>query len=258
MKKLAGVLFGLAALLAPVPGIQSLASAQAPAGMIAYDYCQMYDWDQGIVCSVYLENGAYVGAGTDPSWSPDGSRLAFAGYDQPGIFVLNLADWSVTHLPVIGGSPAWSPDGQKLAFAADELYVMGADGSNVVRLTQGVGFFGQPAWSQNGRSIAFDCQIDAGDQDICAIQVDGTGLVRLTSDPAWDSGPAFSPDGSKIAFARSTFFENTRIAVMNADGTGLTQMGPDGFQPAWSPDGTRIAFVVPFWGRLRGGRSYLC
>lgn len=223
-------------------------AAQELPGMIAYDYCQLYDWDWGIECGVYLANGTYLGEGTDPAWSADGSRIAFTGYSQPGIFVLNLADWSVVSLPGFGGELALSPDGLKLAFSAGELYVMGADGSDVVQLTQSIGFIGQPAWSPDGQAIAFDCEIDAGNGDICTVQADGTGLVRLTTDPAWDSGPAYSPEGSRIAFARALPFANSRIVVMNADGTGTTEAGPVGSQPAWSPDGTRIVFVVPFEG----------
>ena len=55
--------------------------------------------------------------------------------------------------------PSWSPDGTKLAFASDrsgswQVYVMNADGSGVVQLTSG-GNHIQPAWSPDGSKIAF-------------------------------------------------------------------------------------------------------
>jgi len=54
--------------------------------------------------------------------------------------MLNLGDWSIASFPN-GGEPARSPDGLKLAFSKDgELYVMNADGSNVVQLTNNVGY----------------------------------------------------------------------------------------------------------------------
>jgi Tol biopolymer transport system component len=163
-------------------GVSSAVAQELP-GMIAYDYCQVYDRDWGIECGVYLANGTYVGEGTDPTWSADGSRIAFTGYSQPGIFVLNLADWTLVTLPAFGGELALSPDGLKLAFAAGELYVMGADGSEVVQLTQGIGWIGQPAWSPDGQAIAFDCGIESGNRDICRVQADGTTAARAHAPP---------------------------------------------------------------------------
>src|SRR6266508_2254264 len=104
---------------------------------------------------------------------------------------------------------------------------------------------GQPAWSPDGAQIAFDCEVESGNRDICAVKADGTGLVRLTSDPAVDSGPAWSPDGSKLAFSSARSTEQSELYLMNPDGSGVTPVGGGiaGQEPAWSPDGLWIAFA---------------
>ena len=225
--------------------------AASPVEMIASDLCGFdYNWDY--ICNVFLvavdrSRHAFIDDAFDPAWSPDGSRIAFVRYSQGGLFVLNLNNWSIATVHNGGESPAWSPDGTKLAFSAGELFVMSADGSNVVQLTNNVGFRGQPAWSSDGESIAFDCEVESGNRDICSINDEGMGFIRLTSDPAWDFQATFSPDGSAIAFA-TTRYGFLRIATMNPDGTAVTQVGDGiyGFQPAWSPDSTRIVFARPY------------
>jgi TolB protein len=61
------------------------------------------------------------GGAIDPSWSPDGAWLAFAGHDgyATEIFVVRPDGTAVTRLTSDGQlarSPAWSPDGKQLAF----------------------------------------------------------------------------------------------------------------------------------------------
>src|SRR5262249_52139071 len=144
-------------------------------------------------------------------------------------------------------TPAWSPDGAKIAFVSDrdgqpELYVMKPDGTEQVRLTNGVGFMAaRPAWSPDGVKIAFNCMIESGNSDICVVDADGTLSARLTTDPGADEGPSWSPDGTKIAFTCTIESGNSDICVINADGTLLARLTTDPAVdrgPAWSPNGT--------------------
>jgi TolB protein len=64
------------------------------------------------------------GGALDPSWSPDGAWLAFAGHDGYAIemFAVRPDGTSVTRLTSDGHlarSPAWSPDGQHLAYLSN-------------------------------------------------------------------------------------------------------------------------------------------
>ena len=78
-----------------------------------------------------------------PSWSPDGSKLAFfwkMQYSPSGIWTMNPdgTDWP----PSEDGPPAWSPDGTKIAFAAyrngvNAIYVRNLDGTGETALTNG-------------------------------------------------------------------------------------------------------------------------
>jgi Tol biopolymer transport system component len=65
----------------------------------------------------------------EPSWSPDGEKIAFSGFgdddsDSRGVFVMNADGSDVTRL-TDGSQPSWSPDGEKISFSNDdEIYVM--------------------------------------------------------------------------------------------------------------------------------------
>lgn len=270
MKKLIALLVGVLVTLT------GQAAAQGPGETIAYDACQYEYYLTGgygsdlLICDVFLigdgtpfldgSTTAHVGDGIGPVWSRDGMRLAFTGSREPGIFVLNLSDWSRVKVYGGGESPAWSPDGMKLAIAALELYLIAADGSTSTQVTNNVGFVGQPAWSPDGGTIAFDCEVESGNRDICSIYADGTGFVRLTSDPASDSGAIFSPDGFTITFTNGSI----GIALMNPDGTEIRPgdvpyawVGIPGTQSAWSPDGTKLVYVLPFEGGCQAD-GYIC
>lgn len=189
---------------------------------------------------------------SQPSWSPDGSKIAFASTQNGGweIHVMNADGGG--EIALGGGSqPAWSPDGTKIAFqsSARDLWVMNADGSGAVQLTSGPPHASWPAWSPDGSRLVYAVgEHTTSGADLYTIGVDGTNRVRLTATNGPDETQArFSPDGTRIAFARnySTLSPDFDIWVMNADGTGASQLTSGEARderPAWSPDGTMITF----------------
>ncbi len=98
---------------------------------------------------------------SDPNWSPDGSKLVFAGRvdtESSVIRVLDLTSHEITTLPESQGyySPRWSPDGRYIAAMSaktDGIFLFDLrtrTWSDVTRLTAGF-----PNWSADGRYLYF-------------------------------------------------------------------------------------------------------
>ncbi len=213
-----------------------------------------------------------------PSWSPDGSKLAF--YRSPtkvsppepdtqefgnGISVwISDADGSAA-VNVTGSTPidindgwriAWAPAGDRIAFAAGKLegdsvvYVANADGTGLAQITERSLYASAPAWSPDGRTIAVRGGLYDNEQGIYLVNADGGGVRRLTSGQHIlnrHSLPTWSADGSKLLFYAG-ISGSEDVWVINVDGSDEHPLMKTGFPydeiwPRWSPDGSSIAFV---------------
>ncbi len=181
-----------------------------------------------------------------PSWSPDGSRIAFArNVTGSGlqIFVVNADGTGLrqfTNLSVNIGV-AWSPDGSKLALSAYggakyNIFVLNVNDATLTQLTSTTGGTDrEPAWSPDGTRIAFVSDRDA-DDEIYVMNADGTGQVRLTTSAGPDLWPIWSPDGLRIAFD-SHRRGNMQIYIMNVDGSEQAPITTDSWNdmmPSWA------------------------
>ena len=164
----------------------------------------------------------------DPNWSPDGSTLVEGRVRNGGPTTLNIAT-----VPSAGGAPTtlvtgspgneagepqFSPDGTRIAFqqrtgTTDDIYVMGANGTNKVDVTPGTNHNNEyPTWSPDGKYLAFASDRN-GVFEIFVIDVsggasNGTVYPITTETSAADIQPTWSPDQTMIAFTHGCADDN--------------------------------------------------
>ena len=173
----------------------------------------------------------------------------------------------LTTFPGSEEGPSFSPDGSQVAFRGNQskqwdVYVKLIGGGPPLRLTSDVGTHWYPAWSPDGKWIAFTARHDNGRNGLFLMPALG-GPERLLAefDGDWTSAD-WSPDGKWIAVSPGTanYDPGTGVTLISAQ-TGerieLVKQDPELSQSAsgcFSPDGRRLAFL-----KMRGafGRLYV-
>ena len=195
----------------------------------------------------------FDGSRRAPSYSPDGSMLAFAAPDAKGvdqIWVTSLAQehpLQITFGDVEASRPRWSPRNDAIVYGVkgSGIWSVSPLGGGTHRLIErGL----NPNFSRDGGRIVFETASSSG--ELFTASPDGSNLRKVEGVPARfytvPRGAAFSPDGSTIAFFHPEAGPNGDLWLIPATGGTARKLTSDlreGGWPVWTPDGRWIVFA---------------
>lgn len=175
-----------------------------------------------------------LGYDAEGSYSPDGKEIAFASNRT-------------------GYSEKLSPE-EKTLFQKDpssqmEIYIMNADGSNLRRLTNSLGYDGGPFFSADGKKITWRRFDSTGaTAEIFTMNKDGSDQKAVTQLKAMSWAPYFHPSGKYLVFTSSiTGYTNFELFIVDSEGKNkpVRVTYEDDFDglPVFSPDGKKISWT---------------
>lgn len=182
-----------------------------------------------------------------PSFSPDGSRIAWASNRSGNmeVWVANAngsGAHAVTRSAASDTAPTWSPTGREIAFTSNrggtpQIYVMDAEGLNVRRLSTVGNYNDAPAWNPNKQflEVAYTSRLE-GQFQIAIVDIASGQVRQITENRGSCEYPTWAPSGRHLAFSCQRG-RTWQIHVADREGRNVQplQAGPgSNVQPDWS------------------------
>jgi len=194
-----------------------------------------------------------------PTWSPDGSELAYVSFEarKAVVYVQEVASGkrrAVANFRGSNSAPAFSPDGKQLAVTlsrdgGSQLYLMSRSGENVRRVTQSSAIDTEAAWAPDGQSLYFVSDRGGGPQVYRAGLAGGT-VERVTFQGSYNISPAVSPDGRYLAYItrNGNVFRLMLMELAGGTAIELTDTSDDE-SPSFAPNSRLIIYATRTGGR---------
>lgn len=233
-------------------GVSAHAALPGAAGKISYRLLED-------PATYYVANADGSGAtplatyATHGRWSPDGSRFAYRGIWDVGIWTVRPDGSARTRLTSspLDEDPTWSASGQYIVFIrGGGLMYMPSDGAGWLPV----------ALNENSNPALYIDHyptLSVNNDIVFERETKGVGYGIYKYNPATPATPTllvanalypdFSPDGTKLAYttAANGTAGGGQVWIANADGTNPVQLTTDphdAIAPSWSPDGTKMLY----------------
>jgi Tol biopolymer transport system component len=214
---------------------------------------------------VALDTGNQIGELLSFTWSPDGEELAIVG-NTTGSGTIYVTDPTGGRLEFLLSSPeaghlrdaAWSRDGKQFIMWSSQnkktLYLLNADGTQLVEKALDLQIFGPPRFAPDGNSIIL-YGADASSAGLFEVRLENSQPRLISALVEDETGYAFSPDGSRLAYVEmDRDAGEARLVSKEVSTGGRVILGmlpipkgsgssiPESRNLSWSADGKSLVF----------------